>query len=1462
MILSEKLLTELQKRLKIGNRRGVHLNAIPSNSSYKFDLNRFSNIDENLPNKFINSLLSNANLKFQISWKDKVEELNSLFETDQSQLLRIKKSFENLINQTESIESEKGINTFGFGFPLLVRKDNDNKLTVAPIVIWQLKIKNTKELNTWEIVRNEDDPVYVNEVLINHLQSELKNIEINNISSEMLDDGFISINELSEICGDLLNKIYGGDSNELIGYIKKNILNIKSIPDLKTFEKTITEKSFHPIHYGGLFSIFEIQKQNIINEYSDLMELEDCEINLSDLQNNYFQPISSVITDPSQQSILHSLKDTRNLIIQGPPGTGKSQTLTAILVNALENNKKTIVVCEKITALEVLKDALKERGLDNHFIIIKDVSKDRRSVVESVRNRIDGSQYKKLRYRYNKEPLDSLISKTKKLISSVNNQHRKVDQKFLGYKSWTDIVGQLLTESRRLSEIQELNFKGIVFEYSTSELNNIIEILTDGEKIYKDYKPFESNSFINPEIANGDNLFLIEQKINDLFINYETILNRIKTLETQYRLDYFKKRKIELNYQTKQLEDIILLIKDKTEKHKDNIHFLNESKTKEISYLISSIFNKDKASTIKDQKTLKSLINVLLFQHEISNDIDSINVNNNSLFNNLNKLLIESEGNINSSILNFEDKLNFEIENIDYLNFEIKEYQAESLQKLKEEVFLLYNKIIDENLFLLKIDMLSYNQFTGEIERLINLKNTFFNNQIDVFSIEYKWFRFINSLSKNNKIIVDELKNSTEWKSHFIVNYLNTLLKLNGSSELPIDESELNELKDSLNSVEKEQLKYIKEYWYSRQLDSTRKFELKNGNISVENLYIKRSGTKNKSLSLRKIIQFDKELFTDFFPIILTSPDVASNLFKGMNGFFDIVMFDEASQLRIEDNLPALLKGKQIIIAGDEHQMPPSNYFAKIFEGISDEENEPEENVSRPIIDVEDNYLNCESLLDLGTELNFNKQYLDFHYRSRHPFLIDFSNYAFYNQRLKPLPNNFEYTPIKYIQVDGTFSDSTNELEAEMVLAIIEKNINKLPNGKYPTVGIATFNIHQRNLIKSKILERQKFSRFKNFNDKIEELEADGMFIKNLENIQGDERDVIIISTTYGINKEGKFNQRFGSINQSKGYKLLNVIITRAKFKIYLCTSIPEQIFMNYKEYLSIEGSNNKRAVFFSYIAYCKAVSDNNKDLRNTILLNLSENSSKTKDFNAFLGGELESPFEEEVYQSLVDNLGVDNLIPQYQFAGFRIDIVYESKIIGVPKIAIECDGAKYHSSEEAYLYDLHRQKILESNGFVFHRIWSTNWWRNPKREMQKLLEFIIQVESQLNFEVNDNSELSKSFTDDVDIIENNITQHSINNAEDDFQKINTIELTKEDDSIFEIVKLNSFVKIVYLNNEKEINVHLIDNESHRNEIIDGIQNIYYKSPLAQSLINRKIGDIVRIGELDNYVEIVEIKNV
>ncbi|GAB2777382.1 hypothetical protein GCM10010465_25150 [Actinomadura fibrosa] len=210
--------------------------------------------------------------------------------------------------------------------------------------------------------------------------------------------------------------------------------------------------------------------------------------------------------------------------------------------------------------------------------------------------------------------------------------------------------------------------------------------------------------------------------------------------------------------------------------------------------------------------------------------------------------------------------------------------------------------------------------------------------------------------------------------------------------------------------------------------------------------------------------------------------------------------------------------------------------------------------------------------------------------------------------------------------------------------------------------------------------------------------------------------------------------------------------------------------------------------------------------------------------------------------------------------------MVYDPQYPGLPKIAIECDGASYHSSREAYLYDRHRQKILEDHGFVFHRIWSTNWWRNPKRETEHLINFIKSIENKDPelFEVEGN--ISDAFTDNIEIIRNELPFNDPEVQSDLIHEMDQIEshsldIEESPAEDKERIKAYSKVKVNYLNNGKEIMVELVENGAIKPDNSNGIMKINIKTPLGQSLLGKTQGETVKIGKLDNYVEIMEIIN-
>jgi hypothetical protein len=1219
MELNNDLLLELQKRLKVGNRKGVHLNAVPGNSRYKFDITRLRHIDKDLPEKFIGVLLDKQSFNFRISWKDSTTKTGKEFSKQKTQLSKITTTLENIINQAETIESEKGINTFGFGFPLLVRHDiADGKITVAPVLIWSMRLQRTREFNTWEVVRQVDDPIYVNEVLMNHLLGDSK-IAIKQISPEMLENGLIEKPELVKVCADVLKAVRLHNPKNLEEMISEGLntiteIGLRDVSEVNQFglRPSLSDMVPNPgdaeLIYSGLFSIFEVQKQSIIKDFDYLIDKKSASIQIGDIQDHRFQSITSVETDPSQQGIVNALNSRRNIVVQGPPGTGKSQTLTAMLINALENHKRVVVVCEKRTALEVLYNALagtdsptgaakSGRSLREHCVLIKDVEKDRRMVVDSVRSRVKSLDAfsRNARPVYSSDILNTIHQRINSQIDTINNKHRKLGHKILEDKNWTDLVGALLHQTDGHDAFRS-ELDHTLFSWGASEYNRYLTIIARGEVLYRRYGDIEDKVFLNHARLQENNPYLLKDKI-------------------------------------------IASVK---------------------GYL---------------------------------SDVDVLT----ELWNNRNWL------------------------------------QRIWFPKYKRALKSINEKILSDG-WIKENALISVKKHADVLSLQTQLKNLQDYLSTERFHDEYNWAVFTAGLNENELVVLNQLKKQHAWQKYFIAQYFYLLLQAEANTDLPHDEYEWIEYAENRKGLEKEQLKYIRDFWMVRQLEAIAEFETQSKDILVENLYNQRSSNRFKRLTLRQIVQMSPDLFTAFFPVILTTPEVCSNLFSHpdgcFNGYFDIVMFDEASQLRLEENLPAMLKGKQIIVSGDEHQMPPSNFFNKVLDGSVENEDDFTEDEDDVVFDKNNVFLGCESLLDFANELRFDKRHLDFHYRSRHPYLIDFSNHAFYGRRLKPMPNSQNYTPIFFIHIQASFIDYVNEAEADKVLDLIEYHIQPNDDGTYPSVGVATFNMQQRDLIQSKIVERQKLPEHESFNAKMTALHTSGFFVKNLENIQGDERDIIILSTTYGPGADGKFMQRFGPVNQrAKGYKLLNVIITRAKHRIYVCSSIPLEYIVRYREFLLEEGSNNRAAVLYAYLAYAKAVSEKNEEARQAVLDALTENDANDRSGLSGETEDLQCLFEAYVHRELSSVYGSEKVKYKKSYAGLTLDVVILPEG-GKPGVVVECDANKDHLSREAYLLDYHRKKVLENQGYHFIRVWSVNWWRNPKLEAKKLLDTIADIYS------------------------------------------------------------------------------------------------------------------------------------
>jgi very-short-patch-repair endonuclease len=406
---------------------------------------------------------------------------------------------------------------------------------------------------------------------------------------------------------------------------------------------------------------------------------------------------------------------------------------------------------------------------------------------------------------------------------------------------------------------------------------------------------------------------------------------------------------------------------------------------------------------------------------------------------------------------------------------------------------------------------------------------------------------------------------------------------------------------------------------------------------------------------------------------------------------FDVVIFDEASQLPTPEAIPSILRSKQVIVAGDSNQLPPTSFFRTSLTGNSDEWDEEQ-------IDE------LESLLDDCKASNppiFEQAHLKWHYRSRDERLINFSNHYYYNDSpLITFPSPvidsktsgvfLEYVP------DGVWDrggSRINRKEARRAAKLIVEQLKKEPKR---SLGVVAFNSTQKEAIEDALEE--ELQSHKELAPLLDPERLEAFFIKSLENVQGDERDVIIISVGYGKGQDGKMSLNFGPINTQGGWRRLNVLVSRAKWKIILVTSVRSS------ELIGINPENKGPVGLKNYIQYAETglLSENRAEPR--VL------DEETNDFEDAVQREL----EQRGYK-------VD---AQVGVGSFKIDLaVRDPKNPTGYAMGIECDGASYHSSKAARDRDILRQEILQGMGWKLQRVWSTEWFKNKDEALKILIE-------------------------------------------------------------------------------------------------------------------------------------------
>ncbi|MGU8740188.1 AAA domain-containing protein [Clostridium perfringens] len=1284
--------------------------------------------------------------KLEKKLNESIERLNRKVD----RLISYSESIKVLNKEVIDIEKETGKRELYIACPFVEGYFKDRTFFKAPLLLYQVSL--SKEGDRWFLNNESEGKIIINKVFLLAIE------KYNEVKISGFEDEYKEIS--NKVISDIVKKIK--EFGVVLEYKPQNIEKFK--------EYTSNELPNYNLGTGKVFQNLLIGQFPLANSiYNDYMELIDLELNNNLLESLLKTGVESeseyneeaeehgklsfreqelYLTsqlDYSQEIAVKKSNSSNKIVIYGPPGTGKSQTITNIISNGLANGKKILMVSQKRAALDVIYNRLGE--LNSKAVIIHDINNDKKgfyaflsSALENIKT-FNEDYFEQI--KENNEYIDKKITLLEKLARALSENTdygltlQEMYSKTKEIKDKEDERFNKFLKYRNLSKVDKFNkisYKNIYKDIN--EINNeIIQAYLECTKLRKKNKLIDD---INKELN------IIE--ISEVRLNLEGAIENIKSInklkdndENLYKksIDYLNLHKESLNdggieklanninekengYLRKKLNSGKWWILDSTKE--EYYEFLKKKLEKDKYYIskdklikLADEYNENKNGYLKNKLNNKPWWNIIQwFKYSKNKKKEAEN-------------LIEFdklEKEITKDFLEISEKISskyYENDKIDRENeIEFKKRYNDILNKLKN-VNKNFIKLI-ENLGALKISFseiqykeitdkfFDYKDITGYLKDYISAVNILdeYNDIIKIDSsitdIQRKALKY--SQSDDGSIKLDDVRLIIQFS------ILQNILEIEKDPEIKEAISYIEKFEDIVTLTnEKMQLKQ----------EAVRNFIIEKCNLAVEKLQykkefkeFKRQANKKRLLwPIRKYMENYSELVLDVFPCFLLGPETVSDILPMTEGLFDLVIFDEASQMYIEDAIPTIFRAKKVIVAGDDKQLRPNGTFKSTISSEVEEE-EDSENLAA---------LEEESLLDLA-KVNYDKLHLTYHYRSQYEELISFSNYAFYDGKLKVAPNlissSAEFRPIERVMCkNGAWIDRSNEEEANKIVEIIYKILKERKNNE--TLGIITFNINQKTTIEN-MLERkaQEDSVFRELYvseiDRVENNEDVSLFVKNIENVQGDERDIIIFSIGYGRNENGRVSVNFGALSQDGGENRLNVAISRAKKKIYVVTSIePEE--------LNVESAKNKGPKLFKkYLQYVRAVSNGDKKEQSIILNSLVDSDIMPNKERYY-----DSDFEAEVYDMLVEK-GYE-VHTQVGVSGYRIDMaIYDNKsekyILG-----IECDGAAYHSSKSARERDIHRQRYLECRGWNIIRVWSKHWWSNPINEIRRIENKVKEIE-------------------------------------------------------------------------------------------------------------------------------------
>lgn len=1099
--------------------------------------------------------------------------------------------YRTLIKKAQSIIEETGSNALYLTIGLVEFTPKESRKSFySPILLIPLTPKSKFINHSFELQLNFDS-ISINTTLIEYLKL--------NFNFEFNEELNISKDDFVETYQKIIDIFNSKSSDEC----KINILKNKVFISILYFANFIIwddiQKRKDQLLENEIIKCL-VERRTYSNSKDDSsLDAIDDEIHSDDIAI----PLNA---DSSQVRAIIDCAKGDSFVLDGPPGTGKSQTIVNMIINALYNKKSVLFVAEKMVALEVVKKRIDEIKLGNFCLELHSNKSNKKDFLNQIENSMNleriispiDFEKQTLELDKKKQELNNLIKKTAEIkyfeslhdailhFEAVKDYDFKGSENYLdalkinkdGFNTIIDLIDNLVSISKVRGELSENPFR--MFDKNIEkhlfndnlyaslsnlkfELSNLNSALTSFLNIYN-FSFIKSREnlkkFINIIKQIYEKTIVFRHAFTNEFVNnYQINLNVLEAgVELNKAIDF-----ISSIFDLKILKVDASLYLDLINKNKKALFKCFKLKSKIAKELNS--YNKNKKIVKVKRKDVEKYLGTLALYKEKSEYVKnnkyilekSFTFKDNLLTNDFSKMLdifnvtYEFVNQINNFNLELNDEEKFK--NISLFEQVFDKKDEFLISSLIEKMVNSFDKInaLEQELvqnysynlaYLFDIDNNTYlSTYFAMVDKGLNNRN-YLNNVILFNKLRDDLLN-----EKFNENILKDLRlgviTSLEIKNRFLVSFYKVII--NEYFKDPY----FNEFNGLLfNQAIKKYNDLLNEY-------SVLVIE-KTANVLTENfpLLNVKYATSSKFYALRKLIKNGgrgttirnmlleyEDLIRTFCPCFLMSPLSAAQYLSLNTKKFDVVIFDEASQIPTCEAIGAISRGKSLIVAGDPQQMPPTNFFKA---NLSNNETYSDQ------VDLED----LESLLDDCIALKMKRNRLLWHYRSSHESLIAFSNNTFYDHNLYTFPspdNKKSRVELKYLP-DGLYENGINKDEANEILKEVKRRFFS-PSLCHETIGIVTFNIKQQEYI-SKLIQNL-FDSNPEFN-RINQENEEQLFVKNLENVQGDERDVIIFSIGFGFNKYNKFLLNFGPLSLDKGERRLNVAITRAKKRMIVYSSI------------------------------------------------------------------------------------------------------------------------------------------------------------------------------------------------------------------------------------------------------------------------------------------------------------------